>query len=138
MSCEKDCVRDCAKVVLPKNVADAIKEMRDNGVNDCGIVYYVMSDPGSSDLTDSIKEIERWVFKYGEGGSPDLLMSAIVNGYVVEATSEDKLREYLRRNEIEPASVPVSSNTVYKMIGRRQGVWDTLDILGITVEGVNG
>ena len=68
MSCEKDCVRDCAKVVLPKNVADAIKEMRDNGVNDCGIVYYVMSDPGSSDLTDSIKEIERWVFKYGEGG----------------------------------------------------------------------
>src|SRR5699024_4887479 len=108
MSCEKDCVRDCAKVVLPKSVADAIKEMRDNGVNDCGIVSYVMRGSDSSDLTDYIKEIERWAFKYGEGGSPDLLMKALVNGYVVEATPEDKLREYLRRIEIDPATVPAS------------------------------
>src|SRR5699024_4240319 len=101
---------------------------------DCGIVSYVMRGSDSSDLTDYIKEIERWAFKYGEGGSPDLLMKALVNGYVVEATPEDKLREYLRRIEIDPATVPASSSSVYKEIGRKQGVLDALDILGITIE----
>jgi len=133
MSCEKDCVRDCAKVVLPKSVADAIKGMRDNGVNDCGIVSYVMRGSDSSDLTDYIKEIERWAFKYGEGGSPDMLMRAIVNGYQVESTPEDKLREYYERISEEGFEY---ANP--RLLGRRRGILDTLDILGITIEGING
>src|SRR5699024_10099865 len=56
-----------------------------------------MRGSDSSDLTDYIKEIERWAFKYGGGGSPDMLMRAIVNGYQVESTPEDKLREYYER-----------------------------------------
>ncbi len=114
------------KVTLPREVADAIEEMRGKGTSNFGVLrraYGAISiEP---DLT-----LKKWAFD-GEGdGTPDELMRALVNGYEVEKSPEDRVREYYKACE------PIT-HTNYTNVGRRDGIVTTLDLLGITIEGVN-
>jgi hypothetical protein len=58
-------------------------------------------------------------------------MQALICGYEVEQTPEDRLREYYERLDKRPLSeTPPGWYTA-------RGVCNTLDILGITIAGVN-
>lgn len=67
------------------------------------------------------------------------LAAALVNGYEVEATPEDRVREYyewLKRSRDERHLAGDVEGKRFKA-GLLQGVLNTLDYLGIKIEGVN-
>lgn len=67
------------------------------------------------------------------------LAAALVNGYEVEKTPEEKVREYfewLKRSRDERHIAGDVEGKRFKA-GLLQGVLNTLDYLGIKIEGVN-
>lgn len=63
--------------------------------------------------------------------------TALVNGYEVEKTPEEKVREYYATNyQRHEQSLPRSKDDFYTS-GVAEGVRSTLDLLGIKIEGVN-
>ncbi|MCY7780015.1 hypothetical protein MOB41_16575 [Bacillus haynesii] len=54
------------------------------------------------------------------------LAAALINGYEVEKTPEEKVREYYESYGGSPSAME-----------RKEAVQDTLDLLGIEIEGVN-
>jgi len=54
------------------------------------------------------------------------LAAALINGYEVEKTPEEKVREYYESYGGSPSAME-----------RKEAVQDTLDLLGIKIEGVN-
>ncbi len=119
------------KVVLPKEVAEAIEYLRKRDVTNHRILK--IAEEAVFTKTDLV--IRRWAFDEDGAGNPDLLMKALVNGYLVEATPEDKLRKYYEVNRT--SALWDSDDEFYQKIGRREGVHKTLVTLGITVEGIN-
>lgn len=118
-----------AKVTLPREVAEAIEKLRSITWTDYGMLSAVRNAPENPNAVT----VSEWAF--GEGsGSPDLLMRALVNGYEVEKTPEEKVREYYDRYNPEYATTLFTEEL---FTGRRQGVYNTLDLLGIKIEGIN-
>ena len=117
------------KVVVTKEVAEAISALKNTGSSNFSIVHQAYG----AVINPVYLTIQKWAFK-GGGGSPDLLLRALVNGYEVEKSPEEQIREYYVRNSDEYASTLYTSNLFE---GRRQGTVATLDILGIKIEGVN-
>lgn len=65
------------------------------------------------------------------------LAAALINGYEVEKTPEEKVREYYAANyQRHEQSMPRSKDDFYTS-GVEEGVRNTLDSLGIKIEGVN-
>ena len=111
-----------SKVVLPKEVAEAIEMGRRNGMSNFNIVHLAWG----AVFAGPDKAVKEWAFDPKGEGSPDLLMEALVNGYEIERTPHEELLEYygnIRGNHAGYESY---------------GVIRTLSILGITVEGING
>jgi len=54
------------------------------------------------------------------------IAAALINGYEVEKTPEEKVREYYESYGGSPSAME-----------RKEAVQDTLDLLGIKIEGVN-
>ena len=116
------------KVTISKKVADAIEKAR-KGYGDRQILE-VAFDPNNSWETVGAKPLN--------DVDPMLLAKALVNGYEVERTPHDQLREYFEINTAwieDPGSYEPTERQ--RFLGRNQGVLRTLNILGITVEGVN-
>ncbi|MDE1383263.1 DUF1642 domain-containing protein [Bacillus paralicheniformis] len=66
-----------------------------------------------------------------------VLAAALINGYEVEKTPEEKVREYYAANyQRHEQSMPRSKDDFYTS-GVAEGVRNTLDSLGIKIEGVN-
>lgn len=123
---------ELTKVTLPKEVAEGIKYYRDKGASNYNILHLaegaIISEP---DLT-----LKKWAF---EGtGSPDLLMKALVNGYEVERTPHDELREYYKELLDEYRNNPTFTEGFQVYLGKLVTLKRTIDILGITVDGING
>jgi len=78
------------KPTLPREVAIAIESMRKEGVSNFGI----MRISHGAIFESPALTLKRYAFEGEHGGTPDLLMSALINGYEVEQSPEDKLREY--------------------------------------------
>lgn len=122
------------KVAVPREVAEAIEEMRKGGRSNYNVMYLA----AGAVVTPGPLTIRRWAFD-GEGGTPDLLMLALVNGYEVEKTPEERLEEYrynlgvLRRESLSEASTRQHELITSEIAG----INHTLDILGIKIEGVN-
>lgn len=124
-----------SKVILPKEVAEAIEIIKGCGWSN----YYIVTstDKPLKDRRPCYEEIEvirRWAVE----GNSDKLLEALVNGYEVEKFPEDKLREYIESNRTwidRPEDFAISERQRY--VGRNQGVMMTLSILGITIEGIN-
>ena len=65
------------------------------------------------------------------------IAAALINGYEVEKTPEEKVREYYAANyQRHEQSMPRSKDDFYTS-GVAEGVRNTLDCLGIKIEGVN-
>ncbi|MED2979534.1 hypothetical protein P4284_23005 [Bacillus swezeyi] len=67
------------------------------------------------------------------------LAAALINGYEVEKTPEEKIREYYEeaQRRCKARSETGDIEGLRYNAGRGYGVVDTLDILGIKIEGVN-
>lgn len=109
---------------IPKKVADAIEWYRE---------YH--------DLAEIISRVQLGTY-YGEHTAAlrsipfDTLLSALVNGYVVEKSAEelereahDRIRQFYRYHTTD---VTDEEDETYA-----DGVLDTLNTLGIKIEGVN-
>lgn len=118
-----------SKVVLPKEVAEAIEAARDRGQSDVFTIHYSVGAPEIS----FNRTIKRWVG--GDIGRMRMLMNALEDGYEVEASPEDRLREYYHRTRREYILESYPKDA--KARGRLQGIETTLKILGITVEGIH-
>ncbi|AUG37191.1 hypothetical protein CXP43_16270 [Bacillus velezensis] len=95
---------------------------------------------------------EWFLFEYADvyfGGEPDspefgpiadmnimTLAAALINGYAVEATPEDRVREYFAELQ-EKQRDAQSRGVTFSLECEREGVINTLNLLGIKIEGVN-
>lgn len=111
------------KVIVSKEVADAIEVKRNSHWNNYDIIHaYIDGDAGTA--------IHNFVGS--SNGSFDALISALVNGYEVEKTPEYKVREYYESIvELFERHEESYDN------GTLRGVKQTLNLLGITIEGIN-
>ncbi|MEC1707385.1 hypothetical protein P9E09_06925 [Bacillus mojavensis] len=64
------------------------------------------------------------------------LAAALVNGYEVEATPEDRVREYYAELQ-EKERTSQSRGVSFGLECERDGAINTLNLLGIKIEGVN-
>jgi hypothetical protein len=70
-------------------------------------------------------------------GDYDELMEALICGYqVAEETPEAKVSDYYRQHGAKYLEAAAGEGDHYYSV--RVGVRDTLNLLGITIEGVNG
>ena len=127
------------KVVLPKDVAKAVEYLQEIGITNYGIVGYLERGAklGSSGLQPYLTVINKWISE--EAVRPDILLTALVNGYEVEQTPEDRLRKYYEKVEVESFRANAKNQWRHEaeLMGRLVGVRTTLRILGITIEGIN-
>ena len=126
------------KVVLPKDVAEAIENLRDFGLTDYGIIVESADTTRKGNEIDELRIIRKFTFE-SEGDGAQIILQALVNGYEVEQTPEDRLREYYEKVEIESfrANTKKQWHHEAELMGRLVGVRTTLRILGITIEGIN-
>ena len=120
-----------SKVTIPKQIAEAIEKLRAEGRSN----WYIMYQAEGAVLDGPRLDIKRWAFEGRGKSTPDLLMGALVNGYEIERTPHEKLREY-HLQALEDSESPARSIYPYGK-ERREAIETTLSILGITVEGIN-
>ncbi|MFE4202084.1 DUF1642 domain-containing protein [Aneurinibacillus aneurinilyticus] len=120
------------KVVIPREVAEAIEYLRGNGIYNKYILANSLESYG-----DTRCNIRQTVFKFAEKDFLTLA-NAVLNGYTVEQTPEDKVREYFER--LRKEEQPSCGNCVEDRVRASvacQAVEFTLNTLGIKIEGVN-
>lgn len=112
-----------AKVTVTKEVAEALEELREEGMSD----FNIMRQAHEAVVNPTYLTIQRWAFIGTGGGTPGLLMQALVNGYTVEKTPEDIIKEkYEELSDYEP--IDRACKDSFRFV---------LDKLGIKIEGVN-
>lgn len=121
------------KVTLPRDVAEAIEQLRQMGMSSYEIitgmeVAYDETDIEGKEYYDILNDRYMSV-------RTDELMHALVNGYEIEQSPEDKLREYYA--ELKGTYDSSSGLESYRVDGMLQSVETTLAILGIQIEGIN-
>lgn len=87
---EVDCARDEQKVELPQEVADAIEWFRAQQLSNEEI-YELSLDPSDGKYADTLH-----TWSDTGGGDGNILMIALVNGYMIEQTLDARLREKLK------------------------------------------
>lgn len=113
------------KVKLPRAVAKAIEHYSKPTL---AYTKYGVLDCIVGESTDvALNARKALIENYDEGMCWDVLMNAIVNGYEVEVTAEDKVRDLYDNPDIHN----------YNPISWKMGIKVTLDALGIKIEGVN-
>lgn len=118
------------KVTLPRDVAEALEELRESGRSNIDIVWKSCEPI----VNGTYMKIKRWAF-CEEGGSADELMSALVNGYEIEQSPEDRLREYYVYQE-QSYHDNVGTERI-EHLAKGVAIRTTLAILGIQIEGIN-
>lgn len=121
------------KVTLPKDVAQSITLLREQGWSNVRIACAL--NDGHAIEGSSVGKLRK--FAYVDGDNEDVLLSALVNGYEIECTPEEKLREYYE-GLVEVCNDTLNDNLTRDLAAYESaGVFKTLDILGITIEGIN-
>lgn len=119
------------KVIVPREVAEAIETVRKDDVSNFQIIHQT----SGAMFTEPYLVLKRWSFGK-QGGTVDDLMRALVNGYEVEKSPEENLREHYEdcmTNYLRTDGEIVKS--YYD--GKIYGIKAALNYLGITVEGIN-
>ncbi len=116
------------KVTIPREVAEAIEKARRDGYNNRMIIHASNGDMVGPYTLDLARYTER-------SGNFDILMRALVNGYIVEKSPEEKLRSMYE----DYVKDEISGDYDRKFTGEAatNAIVNTLDILGITIEGIN-
>lgn len=125
-------VNEMEKVKLPKEVAEELESIK---VHESYPVRLVV-DIFSGDYTESgaLKEY----FESDRSRRIGYIMTALVNGYEIEETPEDKVREYAELLRVQHINATVGRNDTSSPYGDElRGCMKTLDKLGIQLEGVN-
>ncbi|EME72202.1 hypothetical protein OZL92_17440 [Bacillus sonorensis] len=104
------------KPVITKEQAEAFEKLREQYTDEEIVIKYIESE---LDLFDS-----GCACLYDLGFTD--FLAALINGYEVEKTPEEKVREYYESYGGSPSAME-----------RKEAVQDTLDLLGIKIEGVN-
>lgn len=125
-----------AKVTVTKEVAEAIEDVREL-FSDTAIIAIIENDRGNTAYGTKMSTLVR--FARQAEGNIDLIMRALVLGYTVEKSPEEKVREYYDRCRAKHAEVVKCdlTNAAKHWSGQMVGASITLDILGIKIEGVN-
>jgi pyridoxal/pyridoxine/pyridoxamine kinase len=110
------------KVTLPREVVESLEKYKSKGESALEIIRIANGDRGIW-CPELMKFIEK------ENGVGDLL-SALVNGYNVEKSPEDRVRDYYGR--IKDVS---NGDDIYD--AQAYAIETTLELLGIKIEGVN-
>jgi hypothetical protein len=113
-----------ARVTLPREVAEAIEKIREKGGRNYVIVRAAIK---LSEASAEEKVISDWVIKNFQDNL-DALIIALVNGYEIEKSPEDKVREFFE-------SCRQFDSTYH--YGAKYGIITTLNILDIKIPGVN-
>lgn len=110
------------KVTLPKEIADAMDRTFQHKTKEqiSWAVFNIIKLNDANLTSDSVI-----IKNYFKNEDLFLLMEALVNGYEVEQTPEEKVREYFERVMNTKAPLP------------HIAVVATLDLLGIKISGVN-
>lgn len=118
---------DNDKVTLPRDVAEAIEYFREKGHTDAYIV--------SRSVVGGVGGYELSLVNFDK----DVLMSALVNGYTVEQTPEEKVREYFEKCQRNWLLADEQENTdaAEFLNGQLLAISQTLGLLGISIEGIN-
>ena len=72
-----------SKVTLPKDVAEAIENLRDFGFTDYGIIVESADTTRKGNEIDELRIIRKFTFE-SEGDGAQIILQALVNGYEVE------------------------------------------------------
>lgn len=118
------------KVTLPRKVAEALEELRNYpGVTDEHILTRALR--GHFDDLGRFGCLSEFV---RQRGGLITLASAIINGYEVEKTPHDKVREHYEK------LVGASGSGEYReqYLAAIDTVKIVLDLLGVTIDGING
>jgi hypothetical protein len=116
------------KVVLPKEVADAMDEIQKRwGVESLRDLPQIYSLRDEFEFCSIIADYSRT-----DGNK---YFEAVVHGYVAEKSPEEKVREYYE--ELSNKYDNVDGYKAYRLDGMMLAVEKTLDILGIKIEGIN-
>jgi uncharacterized protein (UPF0297 family) len=116
------------KVKLPREVAEALDSLREKGYSNFTILSYVINEKYIAhlpEITTIVKAYERDDFSF------DKLLNALVNGYEIEKSPEEKVREYYESLDKRPLCSEAYGWHEAKAIKK------TLDLLGIKIPGVN-
>jgi hypothetical protein len=117
------------RVTLPREVAEAIGDLRNKGWRNT----YLMRIPFTSSVSGTSSDIIR---QYAVDNL-ETYMSALVNGYEIEKSPEDKVREYYEEiREVFKSTIDGSYDEEY-LRGIMHGVVKTLNLLDIKIPGVN-
>ncbi|WP_162927807.1 DUF1642 domain-containing protein [Bacillus sp. Y1] len=117
------------KIVIPKEIADAVESLKSRNYDDKSLIIFLTQQvfSGDHDLEVLVKYTHDTTWKVNDNFM--LLISALINGYNVEQTPEDKLREfYLDRRKSSEGSLYWTQADAVEI---------TLDLLGIKIEGIN-
>jgi hypothetical protein len=126
------------KVILPRDVAEAIDTYLAEFGKEALIIAAcsIVDDP----------ENNSWISKYQALNEISVLdlMSALVNGYTIEKSPEEKVREYYEelkeQRELASKGSLFSSMEIsryHRLTSKMVSVRHTLNLLGITIEGIN-
>ncbi len=119
------------KVTLPKEVAEAITLLRELWWSNVRIACAL--NDGHAIEGSSVGKLRK--FAYVDGDNEDLILFALVNGYEIERTPEERLREYYGHHADKCRGIIGVERLEHVL--KATAIKHTLDILGITIEGIN-
>lgn len=116
------------KPEITKEQAEAIEFLRNYYTNGQILDQFIMNGIGNILGHDcgSLSDLE-----------PIELASALINGYEIVMTPEEKIRDYYESNYVKHEKSKPFSGEVHYTTGVSQGIKRTLEHLGIKIEGVN-
>lgn len=116
------------KVVLPKEVAEAIDVLRDKAWSN----HQILRQIEGTDINTYVIRLVGYVKLYGF----DNLLQALVNGFEVEETPEDKIR-YAYKQYHDTAISKEKEDDKEFCKGAVEGIIFALTALNIKIDGVN-
>ncbi|GIO57968.1 DUF1642 domain-containing protein [Paenibacillus cineris] len=106
---EVDRARDKQKVELPREVAEAIEQLKNADLSSFGIMHFIdhISEVKNHQWHQPLRVLRKFTFldtnQYT--GGCELLMNALVNGYTVEPTARDKVKQLIEKWYTDPGDV---------------------------------
>lgn len=117
------------KVTIPREVAEAIEELRNVGMSNWAIIA-IANDPSEID-EKCLGEYSTTLSRFKDR---DKLLGALVNGYEIEQTPEARLRDIF----IDAANERLSAGSDGEYyVGMMDGIRTALNTLGIKIVGIN-
>lgn len=121
------------KVKLPQEVAEAIEELRNVGMSNWAIIA-IANDPSEYSYVIDEECLGEYSTTLSRFKDRDKLLGALVNGYEIEQTPEERLRDIF----IDAANERLSAGSDGEYyVGMMDGIRTALNTLGIKIVGIN-